>query len=362
MKTLKDLTPEIKGKIAGYKSACVDKLYSGEEHSLNKREDTVKYIEEIYSIAGFEKPVVIIAKNPDVYKTWFKLLNSKNFVKKIDSLFSFKNDKKSVLSDNNKLEKELEEELEKVSGEKLEKGLDEIKVKSHWLFLCSIYSRVYLMWYKFIKDEFNITCTKSQDLDKLYGLVNKTFITRCFFTNKYVLVLKTPSKIVRNEVGFHNTSGGAIQFEGGYNMYYINGRRVDKKIIDMDFTFQDFLNEKNEDTKGAMITVIRDRKGQEGLMDFLGAVEVDCRTITHNSGHTETFYLYKTNEKYDFLQDRHGNFGQPYCWSCMECPSTGTKYLVDNSADFTNAIEAMKFLRPSFIPMDMKYDFSLFNN
>jgi hypothetical protein len=54
--------------------------------------------------------------------------------------------------------------------------------------------------------------------------------------------------------------------------------------------------------------------------------------------------------------------GQPYCWSEMTCPSTGTTYLIENSADFTDAVEAMKFLRPALIPDDLEYKWKSFAN
>jgi hypothetical protein len=54
--------------------------------------------------------------------------------------------------------------------------------------------------------------------------------------------------------------------------------------------------------------------------------------------------------------DRNGVFDQPYCWVEMQCPSTGQTYLLDQSADFTDAVEAMKFFRPTFVPNDLKYE------
>jgi hypothetical protein len=425
MKTLKDLTPEIRAKIPKYKSIIRDALYSGAEHKTNKRIDTVRYIEEVYKIAKKEKPVVIIAKNPLQYKLFFVALHNPKIFKKIVMLRSMKNKStkrinidKELMGElesklnselwseldgelwsglNGELDRELRSELDRELDRELRSELDgelggelrseldgelggelrseldgeletaypdgkKIIIKSHWLYLCSVYSRVYLTWYKFIQDEFKIKCSKQKELDYLYSLINKTFITRCFFNKYYVLVLKTPNKIIRNNIGFHNVHGGAICFEGGYNMYYINGRKVTKDLIDMKFTLQDFMSEDNEDMKGAMIEIIRERKGQEALMDFLGADVVDTKTITHSSGHSEIVKLYKTKAEYPFLQDRHGKMGQPYCWSEMTCPSTNTAYLIENSADFTDAIEAMKFLRPSFVPQELKYDFTNFNN
>jgi hypothetical protein len=407
MKTLKDLTPEIIEKIEVYKSKVRDHLYSGEEHLTNKREDTVDYIEYVYNLADQEKPVVLIADNPDVYKIWFVLLNTDFYLNKIDKLFTLKNNKENKEIDfklyselytelkneiglkldstvNTNLKSELNEELlrelkllheanipvsteinsikEKELNDEFTDKLKTTKVKSHWFTFCNIYTRVFLTWYKFIMDEFNLEFSKKEELNYMYNLINKTYISRCYFTKGYVLVLRTPSRIIRNEIGFHSVHEAAIQFKGNYNMYYVNGRKVSEDIIKLNFTFEDFLKEENEDIKAAMLTVIKEKKGQEELLKFLQAELIDEKEIKHSSGHTEIVRLYKTKEKYSFLQDRHGNMNQPYCWSEMTCPSTGSIYLIENSADFTDAIEAMKFLRPSFIPNELKYDFTKFNN
>ena len=300
MKKIEHLTQEIKNKIPEYISKVRDKLYSGEEHSTNKRSDTVKYIEEIYKIAGQKKPVVIIAKNPEEYKVFFSLLKKRSSL--VSLIFKMKNNLYSELRSElnselgseldselhselcselrselyselcselnselnselgseldselrselrselfselyselhselgSELDSELHSELRSELGSELYSELDselysELRselcsriTRSHWLFLCSIYSRVYLTWYMFIQKEFNIQTTKKKELEYLYELVNKTFIARCFFTKGYVLVLKTPKRIIRNERGFHSVKTAAIKFEGGYNMYY----------------------------------------------------------------------------------------------------------------------------------------------
>ena len=365
MKTIEDFTPEIRSKIDRYKSIVRDNLYSGKEHDINKREDTVKYIEYLYQIAKFKKPVVIVAKNPNQYRVFFELIKKNKGI--VSQIYQKKNKHSELRNElyselHSELYSELHSELYSELDSELDSELYNGKQRSHWLHLCSIYSRVHLTWYKFIKDEFKLKTSKEKELDYLYSLVNKTFISRCFFTKGYVLVLKTPKRIDRNTIGFHNTKKSAIEFEGGYEMYYVNGRKVTKDIVEEKFTLQDFLKEDNEDIKASMITVVKENRGQKGLLDFLGAKCIDEKKLNHKSGHKEILRLFKTKESFSFLQDRHGNMNQPYCWSEMKCPSTGSVYLIENSADFTCAIEAAKFLRPDFVPMELEYNFQEFNN
>jgi hypothetical protein len=231
------------------------------------------------------------------------------------------------------------------------------------MFICSIYARVYLTWYKFIQDEFNIDHDKKNILNELYDLINKTFISRCYFTEKIVLVLKTPKKIYFNEKNvLHNVHGPSYSYEGEINYYHVNGREIPKKYVEEPININMLLEERNEDLKAAMVTIIKEREGQEGLLKFLNARVIDEKTITHDSGHIETFKIYHTKEKYSFLQDSEGNFNQPYAFFEEKCPSTGQVYLIDTSAHFKCAIEAAKFHRPSMVGHEIDYNFKFFNN
>ncbi len=401
MKTLKDFTPEIQAKIPLYKDRVLKDLCSGKEYETNDIKDSIRYVHRIYEIAGYKKPLVFFAKNPIEYRILFEvipiILMKKNAslqtslgVSLRDSLgdslrdsLGFSLDASLNASLNASLDASLNvslnasldaslrdslrdslgDSLRDSLGDSLHDSLGNRKNRSSWMAYCSIYSRVFFTWYKFIQDEFQINHNKKEILNELYSLVNKTFISRCWFTKSYVLVLKTPTKIHFNENNvLHNVNGCAYEFEGYKEDYYINGRKVEKELIEGVFTKEDLINEHNEDKKAAMITIIKERHGDKGLLDFLGAEIVDSQTVEHFEGYSEEIYLYKTKEKFDILQDRHGNMGQPYCWTGIKCPSTGQDYLIENSADFTDALEALKWLRPSWVPQELEYKWTEFAN
>ena len=178
---------------------------------------------------------------------------------------------------------------------------------------------------------------------------------------------KPPIFISRDsQNNMHNTSRTAIEFSDGYGLNYVNGRFVEHDIFincqNIEGAKKEFLRQENEDIKAAIITIVKENEGQKGLMQMLDAYVVDERELTHPNSHKETVRLFKTKTSYPFLQDHNGNMGQPYCWSEMQCPSTGSTYLIDNSAAFDNAIDAMKFLRPSFVPMEVEYSWQEFTN
>jgi len=95
---------------------------------------------------------------------------------------------------------------------------------------------------------------------------------------------------------------------------------------------------------------------------MLNAELIDEDVIHHNSGRDETVRLYKTKEKFEILSNQFGEFGQPYAWVEMTCPSTNQVYLLDTCASYTKSVDAMKFSRPSDIPFDLEYNWQQFAN
>ncbi len=362
-KTLKDYTPEIRAKVAEYKKKCIEDLYSGKEHAEYKKENTVKYIHYLYEFCKRDKPVVIIANTPGEYKLWYNLLfNSSIYTEKVNAKF---------LLINNKFKNEEEKKfLEKVSNREVTEKLDfskKIQAKYHWLFAASEYARVYMMWYKFIKDEFGLPCKKSDVLDHLYDSVNSANIAKCYFTHRVALVLRMPKKILRNNVGFHcPTNEGAIQYSSKEKFHYLNGRKVPDWVYDKYFsktlTFEDFTKEVNEDVKGCIVTLIKENEGNEGLLKFLSANLVDEKTLTHTNGQKETLKLYKTKNKFTFAKDSNGRENVELSWLEETCPSTGQTYLIDVCPTLNTALDAAKFCRPKHVDLNVEYNWEQFTN
>jgi len=168
--------------------------------------------------------------------------------------------------------------------------------------------------------------------------------------NGYCIVSSLPTKIIRNATGrLHNPTGPAIEFADGYAQYYVNGRALPEWIWEKaaagEITKEMFLQEPNSEIKGGIYEVL----GQKKMMDLLGAVEIDTRTITHKNGDLETVTLLKTEEKFKEI----GN--NPFAWVKMVCPSTGSQYLQGVEPYHTNAIEAIASLSP-FKPEEYSFD------
>jgi hypothetical protein len=370
MKTLDDLTPEIRERIPQWKNKCTDELYSGVEYQKWKREYTVEYMNYVYKLCERPTPIVVIANTLTEYRRFYNVIFNEKINKGMEELvvgyFNTSRTDEEIYAYSEEFENKVRNLALNNDNKLSEKHLNS-SPNYHWISITSEYSRVYLTWYKFIKDEFKLECTKAEELDKLYSMVNNASIAKVYVCENIVLVLRMPSKIIRNDIGLHNTANaeGAIQYPGEA-YHYINGRRMPDWVFNKYFTktltFEDFVNEDNEDIKGGIIILIKDNEGNEGLMKFLQAYVVDEQELVHENGHKEIVRLYKTKQKYSFLQDHLGNTNVPYSWTYMKCPSTGTEYLIDTSSAFDNVIDSVKFHRPQLVPMDMDYKWLSFTN
>lgn len=365
MKTLEDLTPEIRAKMEVYKRECVEDLYSGKEWRDYDPKNTEIYVDYVYGMAAQIKPVVIIANDPTEYKLYYNLLFNDEFEENkcaklhenIDRLFNLKNGKPNQAKADD-LQNQINRFLQ--SNKKIVNRDNAIEAKNNFLFVCSEYARVYLMWYYFISKEFDMKLSKNQEhLEWLYEHVKQSSVSRAFFCDKVCLVLRMPSRIIRNNIGFHSVYEPAIQFGPDFSLYYINGRRVDEEIFKNyeagTLTFEMFQKEQNEDVRASIATLIIEREGHEGFMRFLGARVIASSVIKHAGDYTETIRLFRTSQKYPEAQNSKGDINQPYAWVEFTCPSTGQVYCIPTCPTLNDAVAAAKFCRPSNVPYSLPY-------
>jgi len=222
-----------------------------------------------------------------------------------------------------------------------------------------------ISWYKFIKDEFNINSEIGIKLDSLSELYENSNIYSAIFSELVCVVSKYPKHIYVNiEKNLHNTTSSSIEWGcltdlTKWENLFVNGRNVPSnlfnKVINNKFTFNEFKKLNNEDEKACVLTMIKENKGNEGLMDFLNAICIDSKTIKHENSYEEIIELYQTKEKFDILQNSKGEFNQPYAWIKMTCPSTKSTYLIDTCPTFTDVVECAKWHRPKTVPTSIGY-------
>jgi hypothetical protein len=223
---------------------------------------------------------------------------------------------------------------------------------------CSSFNS-WLSYYNYFNNE--IFELKESKILKQYSKVLdlNIFWSVCF--ENICIVSKNAVKYNRNNNGeLHCTTEAAIQFKDGYSLYFVNGRSIEenifKKVINNDFTFTEFQKLDNEDIKASIITIIKENKGNKGVLDFLGAELVSSETIIHNNEYSEKISLFKSKSSFSWANDSKGNLNSKLAWLSMICPSTGQNYLIEVCPTLNTAIDAAKWTRPKQIPFDLKYN------
>ena len=175
-----------------------------------------------------------------------------------------------------------------------------------------------------------------------------------WFYDKFCFIVKPPTKVFRNGDTLHNLDDGAVIFENGSKFYFVRGRPMPARIFEQEITFEDFINEPNEDYRAGMYDV-GVRKGY--ISDWM--VEVDSVTLTHRSGKTETLKLYRSVKKVKGTVDQISGERDGYlAWLGERCPSTGQDYFIPTSPSFKTALEAAKRSRPNQIPFDLELNWN----
>jgi hypothetical protein len=302
-------TEEIKAKIPDYIDHALDGVFDGKNYKNFDKQAATDIVNKLYDIAEKPRPKhIIVVENPLEAKIIYHFL----------------------VQNENMIELAAEG-IDRISETQLksfvEKNSDSMKFVESSLFAIGIYARYYYTWYKFIQNEFNIETTgTASELNTLEKLNWKANIYSAIFCEEVCIVSKYPTKIVRNASNLlHNPAYQAVTWNSTYpctawnDCYYINGRHIPAEIFikAKSLTREEFIKERNSDYKGAWYEIL----GQKGIMDLLGAKEVDKQTLVHANGDLEEITLLKTEEKFEEI----GN--EPFAWVKMVCPTTGTQYL-----------------------------------
>lgn len=323
MITLKDLTPEIEAKIPEYIARALDGVSDGGRYENFNYDNAVAAVKWNYKKCDMECPTVLVAENPFEMQLMYNkyICELENLPKTVENLRKYNNS---------------------------------------YLFTLNFYSDCYYSWYEFIRKEFNLELSINDEFQECFALQRASGVCQAIFGEKVCVVCKYPKRIYwDNNDLLHNTTGQAIEW--GYtdettkfDCYYIHGREMPDELFTVGFTKEDFLNQTNEDIRAGMFEIIESR-GEGSMLEFLEAYTYNVEHINHLNGENETLTLYRTHNKFPELEDLTGKSNVPLCWLRLECPSTGTNYLISTDASFETASEAAKYHRPEEIPFELDY-------
>ncbi len=374
MQKINKLTEEQESKLSTYRDLYINKFFKPEKEA--DFEEVKEYIQWLYSFCNLKKPIVILVDSP------IAILQISSFLK----TFSQVRDQVRDQVENqvggqvwNQVENQVGGQVEnqvrnqvwnqvenQVGGQVENQVRDQVRnqvvdQKLKWAeisWYCSSFNS-WLSYYNYFNNE--IFELKESKILKQYSKVLdlNIFWSVCF--ENICIVSKNAVKYNRNNNGeLHCTTEAAIQFKDGYSLYFVNGRSIEenifKKVINNDFTFTEFQKLDNEDIKASIITIIKENKGNKGVLDFLGAELVSSETIIHNNEYSEKISLFKSKSSFSWANDSKGNLNSKLAWLSMICPSTGQNYLIEVCPTLNTAIDAAKWTRPKQIPFDLKYN------
>jgi hypothetical protein len=128
-----------------------------------------------------------------------------------------------------------------------------------------------------------------------------------------------------------------------------------EKVNNNQLTYEEFQKLDNEDIKASIITIIKENKGNQAVLDFLRAELISEEEIKHTDNYSEKISLFKSKLSFQWANDSKGNLNSKLAWLSLICPSTGQNYLIEVCPTLKTATEAAKWIRPKQVPFDLKY-------
>ena len=358
LKTINDFTPEIKAKIPEYIEKYTKGVFDGGRYNDFDKEKAEALVNWTYEQCTYKKPVVLVAENPFEAQIFFNYIvaNKELFGLMIYINYCLLNGIElpkieGIKIDENKLDSQLDSRL----YSQLYSQLDSLgKMNSYGLFITDCFYGGVIAWWKFMKDEFNLTAEINATLDSWNELYLNGNIYTAIFSELVCVVSKYPKKIHRNENNdLHNINGSSVEWGNSTNItewngFYINGRNIPEKhfksISDKSFKMEDFINESNEEYKSTCIALMQEKYGDEYLVDFFREYlkETDSfvdkkdqryLTGTTNGMNIGVYTLFKGNIN-------ETNIAYVRCY----CPSTDRMFFLGVDSSHTNAKDAIASL------------------
>ena len=383
MKTLKDFTPEIQAKIPEYQNRVLEPIFNGSKYHNFDIEKAKKAIKWNYEKCGFKMPVVLVAENPLEQQYLFNYLNTpqSNLFRKI--IYVLNNEfieielfnKKCKISSyfilffnlsllNNQLSSQLDSQLDSQLNSQLHSQLDsqlrsQLYLKNisnynyNYLFTLNIYSEVYYTWFEFVRKEFNLNLTINDDFQECFNLHKESGIYSAIFSKEVCVISKYPLEIHQESAQFrlNNIEKSAIIWSNSFaplDCYYINGLNISKELFEKlskkEVSFENWVNESNEEIKSAILSFYQQKFGDEFLFQFLSKNLKEIDTFVDKK---EAKYLEGTTKGmnvgvYTLFKGIVNNEYIAYV-RCY-CPSTDRMFFLGVNPENTNAKDAIASL------------------
>ena len=325
MKTLKDLTPQIRKRIPEYINSGIEGVFDGVRYKNFNIDAAQKAVNWNYNKCGYRNPVLIVAENIyELQLIYNYIINDPVIANMIFILYKLKNNMLTI--DCGQLRSQLDSQLRSQFYNQHDVQAEHqsnynCSYVYSYLFTLDVYSDCYYQCYKFLKDEFKIPLTIEDEFETCFKLQQESGIYSAIFTKLVCIVSKYPKEIKRNRLyQLHSESTSAVVWgsltpETTYGCYYWNGINVPAKLIEHPdkITKKDILSIENAEIRRCFMEKLGARKYYD--IAFNGIIEID--SDIDDCGNK--MYLYETKQE-DDITNKKVQFLE------VTCPSTKRVY------------------------------------
>jgi len=111
---------------------------------------------------------------------------------------------------------------------------------------------------------------------KQYKKIIKSGVFNAYEYENIVFAIQPPVYISRDNTGrLHSVEGSSVKFRDESEYFYIHGVAIKedlyRKLLNNEYSFDDFLKERNEEIKAASLSFIEEKHGSEALFRFISS-------------------------------------------------------------------------------------------
>ena len=293
---VKSLTQAQKDKLPVYREIYTDKLFGN--HPAANKEEVRKYIHWFYrrfKLSKNKKPKVVLVNSP--YDIYMAIAFMQALYKRLGKKSEVRNEvgNEVVNEVRNEVRNEVWSEVWNEVGNEVESEVwNEVRNEvgnEVWKSKLTYYSPSYYIsafnaWVSYY-DFFDKECFRLKK-SKLFNEYKKVLDLNIFWSVPFenvVFVSRNATKYLRDNLKkLHSVFEPAIQFAGGYHLYYVHGvnikRPLFKKLAAKTFTFDDWVKIDNEELKSACLSFMEERWGSEYLFRFISDNLKEVNTYT----------------------------------------------------------------------------------
>ena len=203
-------------------------------------------------------------------------------------------------------------------------------------------------WVSFYDYFEKIGILENKNFQKYKELLNSG-VYQCYEYENYVFAIQPPKNIFRNEQGqLNSTEVKAFEWLDGYGFYFINGQTIPEeyflKIRGKKLTVEEYFKIENEEHKSAIIGMIEQLEGSEGVYQFFkdSLKEVDTYVDKKDKKYMEGTTQGMNVGVYTLFKGKINKVNVAYV-RCY-CPSTDRLFFLGADPSNTNAKDAIASL------------------